>query len=60
MISQASSVYHVDEVDRVLLLDSFLSYDTTFQQGDSKSPQERPCIPALFLIHEQKFGIQEV
>ena len=41
-----------------------LSYDTTFQLGDFYvSPllfrhtlfTERPCIPAMFLIHERKF-----
>ena len=58
----------VDEVDKVLVLDpscQLLSYDTTFQLGDFYvSPlifrhtlfKERPCIPALFLIHERKFA----
>jgi len=56
----------VQDVDRVLMLDSssqLLSYDTTFQLGDFYvSPlivrhtlfREKPCIPAMFLIHERK------
>lgn len=55
------------EADRILSLKSnfqLLSYDTTFQLGDFYvSPliirhcifKERPCIPAMFLIHERKF-----
>ena len=57
----------LDELDRVLVLHSpsqLLSYDTTFQLGDFYvSPfifrhvvfKQRPCIPAMFLIHERKF-----
>ena len=57
----------LEEFDRVLSLDTsfqLLSYDTTFQLGDFYvSPlvfrhsvfQERPCIPAMFLVHERKF-----
>ena len=56
----------LEELDRVLLLKSesqLLSYDTTFQLGDFYlSPfnfchtlfAEKPCIPAMFLLHEQK------
>ena len=44
--------------------DQLLSYDNTFQLGDFYvSPlifrhiifKERPCIPAMFLLHERKF-----
>lgn len=57
----------LEEADRVLSLKSnsqLLSYDTTFRLGDFYvSPflirhtffNERPCIPAMFLIHERKF-----
>ena len=56
----------LDELDRVLLLESdsqLLNYDTTFQLGDFYlSPfifrhtlfAEKPCVPAMFLLHERK------
>ena len=60
----------LEEADKVLILDEgqqLLSYDTTFQLhvGDFYvSPllfrhtlfTEKPCIPAMFLIHERKFS----
>ena len=56
----------LEEADRVLALKApqLLSYDTTFQLGDFYvSPlifrhtifEEKPCIPAMFLIHERKY-----
>ena len=56
----------LDEADRVMHIggDQLLSYDTTFQLGDFYvSPlifrhiifKERPCIPAMCLLHERKF-----
>ena len=58
----------IDEADKVLTLQNNgqrLSYDTTFQLGDFYvSPllfrhtifTERPCVPAMFLIHKRKFS----
>ena len=57
----------LDEADRVLTMGTsqLLSYDTTFQLGDFYvSPlifrhtifEEKPCIPAMFLVHERKFA----
>lgn len=57
----------LDEADKVLMLQEegqLLSYDTTFQLGDFYvSPllfrhtlfTEKPCVPAMYLIHERKF-----
>ena len=57
----------LEEADKVLMLDEgqqLLSYDTTFQLGDFYVSsllfhhtlfREKPCIPAMFLIHERKF-----
>ena len=57
----------IDEFNNVMMLTregQLLSYDTIFQLGDFYvSPlvfqhllfNERPCIPAIFLIHERKF-----
>ena len=58
----------IEDLDSVLKIDSalpqLLSYDTTFQLGDSYvSPllyrhtlfDKAPVIPSLFLIHERKF-----
>ena len=55
----------LEELDRVLLFESesqLLSYDTTFQLGvlslcfifRHNLFAEKPCIPAMFLLHEQK------
>ena len=56
----------LEELDKVLLLDcdhQLLSYDTTFQLGDFYvSPllfrhtvfNNRPTIPAIFMLHERK------
>ena len=56
----------MDEADRVLTLDGpqLLSYDTTFQLWDcyvlpfifrQTIFEEKPCIPAMFLIHKRNF-----
>ena len=56
----------LDQADRVLTLTTtqLLSYDTTFLLGDFYVPslvfrhtvfKQRPCIPAMFLIHERKY-----
>lgn len=62
----------LEELDTVLLLESesqLLSYDTTFQLGDFYvSPfifrhtlfSEKPCIPAMFLLHERKLTTSHV
>lgn len=56
----------VEEADKILMLPhelQLLSYDTTFQLGDFYvSPlimrhiifSQKPCIPAMFMIHERK------
>ena len=57
----------LDKLEKVLYFDTIeqcLSYDTTFKLGDFNVSalifrhiifRENPCMPALFLIHEQKF-----
>ena len=57
-----------DDINKLLMLSGsfqLLSYDTTFQLGDFYvSPlivrhsifNQKPCIPAMFMIHERKFN----
>ena len=57
----------LDEAGKVLMLNKtqLLSYDTTFQLGGfyvypllfrHTLFKERPCIPAIFLVHKCKFA----